>query len=167
MTFADWSLERISLASLMWKEGKSASHIADVLNAGAAHNEVKFTRNGVISRMGRSGVESGNPTRHPHKPTPVRRKAAPASLRKPEEPMPEIESLPLPPEPAIATEPRRLTLLQLTDNTCKFPIGDPRKPDFCFCGHPPLEGKPYCAEHNARAYQPVPPARIKPQGSWR
>lgn len=35
---------------------------------------------------------------------------------------------------------------------CLWPIGDPGDPDFHFCGAPALAGKPYCAEHCAKAY---------------
>jgi GcrA cell cycle regulator len=49
------------------------------------------------------------------------------------------------------------TILTLTDRICKWPIGDPRHPDFHFCGRASAEGLPYCNEHARRAYQP--PAR--------
>ncbi|WP_343559300.1 GcrA family cell cycle regulator [Kiloniella sp. b19] len=35
---------------------------------------------------------------------------------------------------------------------CLWPIGDPGDPDFHFCEAPAVHGKPYCAEHCARAY---------------
>ena len=35
---------------------------------------------------------------------------------------------------------------------CLWPIGDPGDDDFHFCGEPALPGKPYCAEHCAKAY---------------
>jgi GcrA cell cycle regulator len=35
---------------------------------------------------------------------------------------------------------------------CLWPIGDPNDPEFHFCGADALPGKPYCAEHAARAY---------------
>jgi GcrA cell cycle regulator len=35
---------------------------------------------------------------------------------------------------------------------CLWPIGDPGDKDFHFCGAQALPGKPYCAEHAARAY---------------
>ena len=35
---------------------------------------------------------------------------------------------------------------------CLWPIGDPGDEDFHFCGEPALAGKPYCAEHCAKAY---------------
>jgi GcrA cell cycle regulator len=47
---------------------------------------------------------------------------------------------------------QRLTLLQLNEETCKWPIGDPLTPDFYFCGQHSEEGKPYCDFHSRRAY---------------
>ena len=47
---------------------------------------------------------------------------------------------------------QRLTLLQLSEPTCKWPIGDPLTPDFYFCGQHSDEGKPYCEFHSRRAY---------------
>lgn len=35
---------------------------------------------------------------------------------------------------------------------CLWPIGDPGDTDFHFCGAEAVPGKPYCAEHAARAY---------------
>lgn len=36
--------------------------------------------------------------------------------------------------------------------TCAWPMGDPRSPDFHFCGEAAIDGKPYCREHADRAY---------------
>jgi GcrA cell cycle regulator len=49
----------------------------------------------------------------------------------------------------------RLTLLELTEKTCKWPVGDPATPDFWFCGLPVKPGKPYCEAHVAVAFQPM------------
>lgn len=49
---------------------------------------------------------------------------------------------------------QRRAFLELEDRTCRWPIGDPRSPDFLFCGATTREGKPYCAAHWARAYRP-------------
>jgi GcrA cell cycle regulator len=49
---------------------------------------------------------------------------------------------------------RRCSLLELDDATCRWPVGDPRTPEFYFCGGKPLAGRPYCAYHAALAYQP-------------
>ena len=76
---------------------------------------------------------------------------------------------PLPPQPsanevspeALATvrevekSARRLTLLELTERTCKWPVGDPATEDFWFCGLPVQPGKPYCEAHVSVAFQPM------------
>jgi GcrA cell cycle regulator len=58
--------------------------------------------------------------------------------------------------PAVAEifipEDKRLNLLQLTEHTCKWPIGDPLNKDFYFCGQHSLETGPYCEFHSRRAY---------------
>jgi GcrA cell cycle regulator len=45
-------------------------------------------------------------------------------------------------------------LLELTENTCRWPIGDPGNPDFFFCGGQTISSLPYCAFHARLAYQP-------------
>ena len=42
--------------------------------------------------------------------------------------------------------------LEHTD--CRWPIGDPKKAGFGFCGEPRQHGKPYCAAHCKLAYMP-------------
>lgn len=49
-------------------------------------------------------------------------------------------------------ETRVFTLTDLSAQTCRWPIGDPKHEDFRFCGKPVFPGKPYCAEHCAVAY---------------
>ena len=76
---------------------------------------------------------------------------------------------PLPPQPsqseiseetrasllALEKKAKKLTLMQLTERTCKWPIGDPATEDFWFCGHPVQPGKPYCETHVGVAFQPM------------
>ena len=50
---------------------------------------------------------------------------------------------------------KKLTLMELTERTCKWPIGDPATDKFWFCGHQAENGKPYCSTHVAIAFQPV------------
>lgn len=47
-----------------------------------------------------------------------------------------------------------VTLDRLKANMCSWPTGEPGQPDFRFCGKVAVDGKPYCAEHCARAYIP-------------
>ena len=62
--------------------------------------------------------------------------------------LPQVQELYIPPE-------QRLTLLQLNEHTCKWPIGDPLTTDFYFCGQHSDEGHPYCEFHSRRAYHQV------------
>lgn len=56
---------------------------------------------------------------------------------------------PLPPDEGM-----KVTLMGLTQRTCRWPIGDPGHPDFGFCGHGPQSGSSYCAFHAQRAIRP-------------
>ena len=49
----------------------------------------------------------------------------------------------------------KLSLMELTERTCKWPIGDPATEDFWFCGLPSTAGKPYCEAHVGVAFQPM------------
>ncbi len=95
--------------------------------------------------------------------------AAPASsaapLRRPIVPA----GQPLPPQPAaneispealasvreVEKKARKLSLMELTERTCKWPIGDPATDDFWFCGLAAQPGKPYCEAHVGVAFQPM------------
>lgn len=50
---------------------------------------------------------------------------------------------------AADIEPLHLSILEVTDRTCKFGYGDG---PFTFCGHPVFESKPYCRAHCALVY---------------
>jgi GcrA cell cycle regulator len=76
---------------------------------------------------------------------------------------------PLPPQPSaneispealasvreVEKRAARLSLMELTERTCKWPIGDPATPEFWFCGLPSQAGKPYCEAHVGVAFQPM------------
>ncbi len=46
-----------------------------------------------------------------------------------------------------------ITTLDLTIDTCRWPLGDPANSDFHYCGKPPLIGRTYCDKHDAQSYQ--------------
>ncbi len=50
---------------------------------------------------------------------------------------------------------KKLNLMELTERTCKWPIGDPATENFWFCGHTSEQGKPYCSTHVSIAFQPI------------
>ena len=47
-----------------------------------------------------------------------------------------------------------IKLEELTDKTCKWPIGHPHEKNFYFCGRKPMEKFPYCKLHLLYAFQP-------------
>lgn len=76
---------------------------------------------------------------------------------------------PLPPQPSaneispealakvseVEKHAKKIGLMDLTERTCKWPIGDPATEDFWFCGLPVQPGKPYCEAHVGVAFQPM------------
>ncbi|MDC0738152.1 GcrA family cell cycle regulator [Cognatishimia sp. SS12] len=76
---------------------------------------------------------------------------------------------PLPPQPSaneispealakvneVEKKAKKLTLMELTERTCKWPVGDPATEHFWFCGLPTQSGKPYCEAHVGVAFQPM------------
>lgn len=47
---------------------------------------------------------------------------------------------------------QHIKLVELDSHTCRWPIGDPRDDDFCFCGKKVHAGQTYCDEHSQIAY---------------
>ncbi|MEP5155005.1 GcrA family cell cycle regulator [Planktotalea sp.] len=76
---------------------------------------------------------------------------------------------PLPPQPSaneispealakvseVEKKSKKISLMELTERTCKWPVGDPATDDFWFCGLPVKAGKPYCEAHVGVAFQPM------------
>jgi hypothetical protein len=50
---------------------------------------------------------------------------------------------------------QRISLLELNEAKCHWPVGDPASPDFFFCGGKALAGLAYCVYHSRLAYQPA------------
>jgi GcrA cell cycle regulator len=158
-----WTDDRVELLGRLWAEGQSASQIAAVLGGGVTRNAVI----GKVHRLGLSGrgktgaapvaARPAKPTRSPSHPmamdgaringTPdvVAGEAKvevrpPAAWQKSEIAIPET---------------RLVTILELRDSMCKWPIGDPSRADFGFCGQRSATGLPYCSAHCQVAYQPA------------
>ncbi|SDY50233.1 GcrA family cell cycle regulator [Citreimonas salinaria] len=89
-------------------------------------------------------------------PQPLRKQIIPAGQPLPPQPSAnEISPEALAKVSAIEKKAKRLTLMELTERTCKWPVGDPATPDFWFCGLPVQQGKPYCEAHVGVAFQPM------------
>jgi len=58
-------------------------------------------------------------------------------------------------KPKKSSGPKKLLDLEKSD--CRWPMGEPRHPDFHFCGAPQLDGRRYCELHWRMAFQPSRP----------
>ncbi|TQS71542.1 GcrA cell cycle regulator [Rhodobacteraceae bacterium] len=89
-------------------------------------------------------------------PTPPRRQIIPAGQPLPPQPSAnEISPEALARVGEIEKHAKKIGLMELTERTCKWPIGDPATDDFWFCGLPSQAGKPYCEAHVGVAFQPM------------
>ncbi len=176
-----WTEERVEKLKSMWIEGNSASQIAKELG-GVTRNAVigKVHRLGLSNRAGSIKTKRDKSASRVKKNT--RTKAASPKIKTViDTHIPEKNAIipmrkpiltpgqPLPPQPsaneispeALATVKevekgaKKLSLLELTEKTCKWPIGDPATDEFWFCGLPTQNGKPYCEAHVGVAFQPV------------
>src|SRR5260370_7611976 len=156
-----WTDERIEQLRLHWADGKSASQIAGLLGHG-------LTRNAVIGKVHRLGLAGrarspSSAISRPRQPRPS--PAAPRAAR----PGP-ILSRALRGATALALAPQafadpeaeafesvvvpmslRVTIVELKEAMCRWPLVDPASPDFRYCGSPSSVG-PYSAHHGALAY---------------
>jgi GcrA cell cycle regulator len=176
-----WTDERVELLKKMWSEGQSASQIAKELG-GVTRNAVigKVHRLGLSNRTSGSGKPETKAKVAPKpdpKPKTAPKPAEPTARSEPEaapKTLPVRKQIipagqPLPPQPsaneispealakvsAVEKKAKKLTLMELTERTCKWPVGDPATEDFWFCGLPVQQGKPYCEAHVGVAFQPM------------
>ena len=187
-----WTDERVETLRVMWTEGKSASQIAKELGGvtrnaviGKVHRlgPVQPRRAGPNARTrrppGPGGREPGavEPLPRPQAPQPAApRPAGKEAVAAGRGRSPPGQVVPQPPAPSeisaealanlaeVAKKARRLSLMQLTERTCKWPVGDPATDDFWFCGLPTVPGKPYCDTHVAVAFQPMSARRDRRAG---
>src|SRR5258707_6163625 len=152
-----WTDERVETLKKLWTDGLSASQIAAELGG--------ITRNAVIGKVHRLGM-SGR-AKSPSAAARRRRRPGPHSqmLRVSRPSMRGTTALAHAYELEAEAEPelidnviplgQRRTLLELTEETCRWPIGDPGSADFFFCGGQSITSLPYCAYHSRVAYQPA------------
>ena len=157
MTVLTWSDERVEQLKKLWESGLSASQIAAELG--------NVTRNAVIGKVHRLGLSGRAKSASSSAPRQRKTRSSSHLLRMTRASVRgntalahayeiEAESAPELIENVIPIGQRR-SLLELTEQTCRWPIGDPGSSDFFFCGGNTLTGLPYCAYHSRVAYQPA------------
>ena len=156
-----WTDERVELLRKLWNDGLSASQIAGELAEGITRNAVI----GKVHRLGLSGrakpVSSSHRPRPPKvvRPAPTIRTHIPAvrgnlafSLAPRIEPAPQTRVY----ADVVVPLNEPVTIMELRESTCRWPLGDPAVPDFRYCGgDAPIGAGPYCRFHSRIAYQPT------------
>jgi hypothetical protein len=90
-----------------------------------------FTKNSCISRARRNGPKKERAKNKPREPKIYRHPVA-------EKPRPKVVT-------------GKVTIDQLDNHTCRWPVTD-GLPPYLYCGLVPLDGLPYCAEHCRKGY---------------
>ncbi len=145
-----WTDERVELLKTLWAEGLSAAQIANKMGG--------VTRNAVIGKVHRLGLSGRATPAKPQRgcsPSQERKEVAESQAKteqhreiKPVIPEPDFI------EPMVLSSGDLATVSTIKNNMCKWPIGDPAKDDFHFCGQSTSPGKSYCAYHAHMAFQP-------------
>ena len=137
-----WTDEKVEKLKELWTKGHTASQIAEALG--------DTTRNAVIGKAHRLNLEARAPSKNSGTPTArdnrqVRRSPAPTSRKA------KFQSILL--DKNFEPEnPKQLE--ELTDDTCRWPIGHPYEKQFYFCGRTSMDKFPYCKLHVLYAFQP-------------
>ena len=137
-----WTPKREEKLKELWKKGHTASQIASILG--------ETTRNAVIGKAHRLNLQArATSKKSQHKigsgenKTEVKTQKLGRKAR--------FKALLL--DKSFEQEnPKKLE--ELTDETCKWPIGHPYEENFYFCGRKSMEKFPYCKLHVLYAFQP-------------
>ena len=138
-----WTEERVELLKKLWAEGLSASQVAKQLGG--------VTRNAVIGKAHRLKLSNRLSPIQQNNKKPV---AKPVEEKKPARKVANDISKPR------DIDIKGISLAELKDKMCRWPIGDPKEPDFRFCGCQAVAGLPYCGEHAKVAYQAATRSRV-------
>ena len=138
-----WTAEREEKLKQLWKKGHTASQIASMFG--------DTTRNAVIGKAHRLNLEGRTPlkkikakaNRDSNIPSEVKTQKLGRKAR--------FKALLL--DKNFEQE-NPIKLEELTDKTCRWPIGHPYEKNFYFCGRKPMEKFYYCKLHVLYAFQP-------------
>ena len=154
-----WTEERVERLSRLWMQGQSASQIAGELGNGVSRNAVI----GKIHRLGLSGRNASTLQPDSDRGRGVKPAAAPAPVKPAVRPPVELpvaaptfpiaQAMPISDVVIPLTD--RVTIMELRETMCRWPLGDPTSSEFRFCGCRTSGAFPYCTAHARVAFQPV------------
>jgi GcrA cell cycle regulator len=160
-----WTDEVVEQLKQHWIDGKSASQIAGLLGNGVTRNAVigKVHRLGLAGRAKTASTAASRPRRMA--PPPVQRVVAGPRLSHAPRMTRGATALSYAPQTLSELETQeefesvvvpmslRVTIIELKESMCRWPLGDPATSEFRYCGSPTASG-PYCGYHGGLAYQP-------------
>mgnify|MGYP001311320157 CR=1 FL=1 len=139
-----WTPEKEEKLRQYWKKGHSGSQIASMLGDNT-------TRNAVIGKAHRLKLEARTSS-----------KKSEGKINTEKNNSPEIKTQKLGRKARFKAllldknfeqeNPKKLE--ELTDETCRWPLGHPHEENFYFCGRKPMDKFPYCKLHVLYAFQP-------------
>ena len=139
-----WNEEKISKLKELWGKGSTASQIAEIIGG--------ISRNAVIGKAHRLQLSSKIKTRSAPSNRKYQNNEVDENISKQKRGRKnKFKSLII--EKDFEPEnPKKLE--ELTEDSCKWPIGHPEEESFYFCGRSSLKDFSYCKLHLLYAYQP-------------
>jgi GcrA cell cycle regulator len=148
MSIETWTPERVEQLRNFVVNGLTCSQIAA---------EIGVTRNAVIGKIHRLGLSPGRPAAAPARSSPPRARRPRFSPQRQLLRLIHAEAPSMPDGTAFASAPvdsvQPCSLVDITPDKCRWPVGDPAAADFAFCGNEAIKGFSYCAGHARMAYR--------------
>jgi GcrA cell cycle regulator len=161
----DWNDANIAKLKRLWTAGQSASQIAAAIPY-ASRSAVlgKVSRLKLAPRRDHNARAATQPVERinlGHERRPRAPQVSPPRKDKPSRIASSIfgnfthakpDAAPIP--DTDPSDGKGITMLELTNRTCRWPKGDPLEPDFLFCGEAGAdleERRPYCSYHSRKA----------------
>ena len=138
-----WTDEKVNKLKELWGKGHTASQIAQILG--------DTTRNAVIGKAHRLNLESRSASKRSEIKTNKQLNNPPENKNQKLGRKARFKALLL--DKNFEKE-NPVKFHEITDKTCRWPIGHPFEEKFYFCGRTPMEKFPYCKLHVLYAFQP-------------
>ena len=152
-----WTEERVERLSKLWMEGRSASRIAAELGNGISRNAVigKIHRLGLSARTSPPATAETNRERPKAVAKPAMRPPGPVEAAQIPAPKPFAAPTTVSLADVVIPFSDRVTIMELRETMCRWPLGDPTSAEFRFCGCRAAASLPYCTAHARVAFQPI------------
>jgi GcrA cell cycle regulator len=152
-----WPHEAVEMLERLANDGRTGEEVAFELNKKFGSG---LSRSSVLGKAARLDINFRGAARHQR--STKTKNAAQAA--------PAVPAAPIAPALAPVVDiaipaSRRVTLFDLRDGMCRWPIGEPGTPEFRFCGARVPGAGPYCGDHMRIAYT-TPAEQKRAAAEW-